>query len=123
MLKNIPLEIKQLLQEKQKARAVWHRTHNPTTKTRYNQLANKLKAKLKEMRDAAFTDYIHNLSRLDYSVWKPIKKKNQPKPYLQFEYPHQLKDLGQEAIKKKPLFMHNTSQIFLLRTTMKMIQT
>jgi hypothetical protein len=50
--KNIPLEIKQLRQEKRKARAVWHRTHIPTTKTTYNQLTNKLKAKLKEMRDA-----------------------------------------------------------------------
>jgi hypothetical protein len=30
------------------------------------------------MRDASFTDYIHNLSRYDYSVWKPIKNKRKP---------------------------------------------
>jgi hypothetical protein len=54
---NIPLEIKQLLREKRKARAMWHRTHIPTDKPRYNQLTNKLKAKLKEMADASFTDY------------------------------------------------------------------
>jgi hypothetical protein len=72
---NIPLEMKQLLREKQNARAMWHRTHIPTDKTKYNQLTNKLKAKLKEMRDASFTDYTHSLSRYDYSIWKPIKTK------------------------------------------------
>jgi hypothetical protein len=39
---NITLEIKQLLREKRKARAMWHRTHTPIDKTRYNQLTNKL---------------------------------------------------------------------------------
>jgi hypothetical protein len=29
---NIPLEIKQFLREKRKARAMWHRTHIPTDK-------------------------------------------------------------------------------------------
>jgi hypothetical protein len=75
---NIPLEIKQLLREKRKARAMWHQTHIPTDKTRYNQLTNKLKAKLKQMRDASFTDYIHSLRRYDYSIWKPIKNKRKP---------------------------------------------
>jgi hypothetical protein len=55
---NVSLEIKQLLREKRKARAMWHGTHIPTNKTRYNQLTNKLKAKLKEMRDSSFTDYV-----------------------------------------------------------------
>jgi hypothetical protein len=44
---NIPLEIKQLLTEKRKAGAMWHQTHIPTDKPRYNQLTNKPKAKLK----------------------------------------------------------------------------
>jgi hypothetical protein len=60
---NIPLEIKQLLREKRKGGAMWYRTHIPTDKTKYNQLTNKLKTKLKEIRDASFTDYIHSLSR------------------------------------------------------------
>jgi hypothetical protein len=61
---------------------MWHRTHIPTDKTRYNQLTNKLKAKLKEMRDASFTDYMHNLSRYDYSIWKYIKNKRKPNEAL-----------------------------------------
>jgi hypothetical protein len=35
---NIPPEIKQLLREKRKARAMWHRSHIPTDKTRYNNI-------------------------------------------------------------------------------------
>jgi hypothetical protein len=30
------------------------------------------------MRDTSFTDYIHNLSRYDYSIWKPITNKRKP---------------------------------------------
>jgi hypothetical protein len=30
------------------------------------------------MRNASFTDYIHSLSRYDYSIWKPIKNKIKP---------------------------------------------
>jgi hypothetical protein len=54
--------------------------HIPTDKTKYNRLTNKLKAKLKLMRDASFTDsiQIHNLSSYDYSIWKPIKNKRKP---------------------------------------------
>jgi hypothetical protein len=69
-MNNIPLEIKQLLREKRKAKALWQRTHFPANKTRYNQLTDKLKTKLKDQREASFTDYIHNLSRHDCSVWK-----------------------------------------------------
>jgi hypothetical protein len=78
-MNNTPLEIKQLLREKRKARALWQRTHFPPNKTRYNRLTNKLKAKLKEMREASFMDYIHNLSRHDYSIWKPVKHIRKPK--------------------------------------------
>jgi hypothetical protein len=40
-----------------------------------------LKTKVKEMREASFTDYIHNLSRYDYSIWKPIKNMRKPKEF------------------------------------------
>jgi hypothetical protein len=78
-INNTPLEIKQLLREKRKARALWQRTHIPADKTRYNQLTNKLKSKLKEMREASFTNYVQNLNRYDHSIWKPIKNNRKPK--------------------------------------------
>jgi hypothetical protein len=37
-MNNIPLEIKQLLREKRKARGLLQRTHFPADKSRYNQL-------------------------------------------------------------------------------------
>jgi hypothetical protein len=55
-MNNIPLEINQLLRGKRKARALWQRTHFPTDKIRYNQLTNKLKTKLKEMREESLTE-------------------------------------------------------------------
>jgi hypothetical protein len=73
---NIPLEINELLREKRKARAMWHRTHIPTDKTRYNKLTNKLKAKLKEMRDASFTDYIHTYSYINMYMYVCTYMKN-----------------------------------------------
>jgi hypothetical protein len=45
--KNTSLDIKQLLKEKRKARAMWLGNDIPTDKTRYNELTNKLRAKLK----------------------------------------------------------------------------
>jgi hypothetical protein len=47
-MNNIPLEIKELLKEKRKVRALWQRTNFPSDKTRYNQLTDKLKTKLKK---------------------------------------------------------------------------
>jgi hypothetical protein len=79
--KNIPLEIKQLLQGKRKARAVWHRTHIPATETRYNQLTNNLKAKLKEMRDAASQTTYITLAGLTTQYGSQLKTKtNKQKP-------------------------------------------
>jgi hypothetical protein len=80
-MNNTPLEIKQLLMEKRKARALWQRTHFPANKTRYNQLTDKPKAERKEMREASFTDYIHNLSRHDCSIWKHIKNIRKSKEF------------------------------------------
>jgi hypothetical protein len=80
-MNNTPLEIKELLREKERQRALWQRTHFPAHKTRYNQLTDKLKTKLKKMREASFTDYVHNHSRHDYSICKPVKNIRKPKEF------------------------------------------
>ncbi|OAD57549.1 hypothetical protein WN48_01807 [Eufriesea mexicana] len=46
------------------------RYHSPTDKTIYNRISNKLKGKLKELRDNSFQNYIVNLSRYDNSIWR-----------------------------------------------------
>jgi hypothetical protein len=77
--KNISLDIKELSKEKRNARAIWQRNHIPTEKTTCNELTNKLKPKLKELREASFTEYIQHLNRHDYSIWKPIKNRREPR--------------------------------------------
>jgi len=47
---NVPYEIKGLIAEKRKARSTWQRTHTPDNKGKYNQINNKLKSKLRELR-------------------------------------------------------------------------
>jgi exonuclease III len=47
---SIPVELKQLIAEKRKARARWQRTHYPDDKLTFHRLSHKLKKKLKEIR-------------------------------------------------------------------------
>jgi hypothetical protein len=76
--RNVPIEIRKLIAEKRRARARWQRSHAPMDKTAYNHTSNRLKWKLKEVRDESFTEYITSLNRYDNSIWKPIKHLKQP---------------------------------------------
>jgi hypothetical protein len=72
------------------------------------------------MRDASFTDYIHSLSRYDYSIWKPIKNRRKPNiasPPIRATTPTAVP--GQEVIKKNPNSLHNILLTYLLRITMQ----
>jgi len=71
---NVPCEIKRIIAVKRKARATWQRTHTPDSKRKYNQISNKLKSKLHELRNESFKVYVSSLKRDDSSIWKPIKK-------------------------------------------------
>jgi len=75
---NVPYEIKRLKAEKRKARSTWQRTHTPDNKRKYNQISNKLKSKLQELRNESFKAYISSLKREDTSIWKPIKNRRKP---------------------------------------------
>jgi hypothetical protein len=119
---NIPLKIKQLLKRKTKGKSNVAPNALPTDKTRYNQLINKLKAKLKEIREASVTDYILYITSAGTTTQygSLLKtKENQTKPHLQYEQQHQLQGPGQEAIKKNPNSLHNTLLTYLLRIMMQ----
>lgn len=75
---NITLEVSQLVAQKRKAKAEWHRTHHPSDKTRLNNLSNQLKAKLKKLRDDSNKSFISNLNRYDNTIWKTIKSSVKP---------------------------------------------
>jgi len=76
---SIPMELKQLLAAKRKARARWQRTHFPDDKRTLNRLSHKLKSKLQEVRERSIQTYITRLSIHDNSLWKPVRTVRRPK--------------------------------------------
>jgi hypothetical protein len=78
-LNDIPLDIKGLVAKKRKARTIWHRTHAPADKNKFNQLNIRLEAKLKKIINQNFEEYVSKLTRYDNSIWKPIRNLKQPK--------------------------------------------
>jgi len=75
---NVPYEIKTLIAEKRKARSTWQRTHTPDNNRKYNQINNKLKSKLHELRNESFKAHVSSLKREDSSIWRPIKNRRKP---------------------------------------------
>lgn len=75
----IPVELKQLIAQKRRARAKWQRTRYPDDKRIYQRLSHKLKTKLKEIREHSIQKYIIRLGTHDNSIWKPIKTTRRPK--------------------------------------------
>jgi hypothetical protein len=110
----IPLEVKQILKQKTKARTDWHRYHLPASKTLYNQLTNRLKATLKAVREPSFMEYVLNLNRYDYSIWKPIhnsRKPQEPLPPLRNTTPN-AHPWARSNLEKAELFARHFAQIF-----------
>ena len=81
------------------ARSLWQTNHSPDSCRKFNQASNNLKQALYKLRNAAFTNYITNLHRDDYSIWRPIrsnKKSITQNPPIRKNYtPWQLGDKGQ----------------------------
>jgi hypothetical protein len=110
----ISLELKQLIAQKRRARSIWQRTHTPNNRTRYNQLSNILKSKLRELHNNSYTYYISNLSRHDYSIWKPIKSRRKPItsiPPLRLNK-HHPGPWAKSDIEKADLFAEYLSEVF-----------
>lgn len=80
--RSIPIEIKQLIAAKRKAKSRWQLTHAPSDKTDLNYHSNRLKSRLRELQDKSFEQYITGLKRSDYSIWRPIKSKSKPKEHI-----------------------------------------
>ena len=115
---NVPYEIKRLKAEKRKARSTWQRIHTPDNKRKYNQISNKLKSKLHELRNESFKAYVSSLRREDSSIWRPIKNRRNPtESHSPIAKNTILRDLGQKATRKKLTYLRNTSQKCSLHTT------
>jgi hypothetical protein len=78
---NLPTEIRNLIAEKRKARERLHQTRDPQDKRELNNLPQKLKREINEVKNDSISAYLSELandSNTDYSLWKAIKKINRP---------------------------------------------
>uniref|UniRef100_A0A2S2Q7E7 Putative RNA-directed DNA polymerase n=1 Tax=Sipha flava TaxID=143950 RepID=A0A2S2Q7E7_9HEMI len=70
----LPEQIRSLIVEKRRARAVYQRTRLPSHKNAYNKLANSLKKTLAKNKADTLEQKLTNLSFSDGSLWKETKK-------------------------------------------------
>lgn len=71
-----PFEIRQMVNEKKKIRKRWQQSRAPQHKTELNRLSNKLKERIKEIKNATISSYLQKLTAdksTDYSLWRATK--------------------------------------------------
>jgi len=73
-----PLQIRNLVTDKRRARSRWQRSRNQGDRATYNHLKRNLQAALRDARNATFTNYITSLSPDDTSLWKATKDFKRP---------------------------------------------
>jgi hypothetical protein len=79
---NLPLRIKELVQEKRRARRVWQYTRDPSDKRQLNRLTHRLHATIHDYKNETFDYYIKNLETNDHSLWRATKKFKRPTPIV-----------------------------------------
>lgn len=76
-----PLEIRELVLEKRKARRIWQKSRAPQDKTAFNFLTNRLKNLIKENKNETINSFLNGLSAdkdSEYSLWKTTKRLKRP---------------------------------------------
>lgn len=76
-----PLEVRQLIKERRKARRIWHNTRNPIDKNAFNRISNKLNRLISEIKQKSVADYLEDLSPTadkNYSLWKATSRLKRP---------------------------------------------
>ena len=79
--KTYPVEVRQLIREKRKVRRSWQRTRDPSYKTEFNRLNQKLKRLLANLKNNEIDHYLKNLSaeaNTNFSLWKATKRIKNP---------------------------------------------
>jgi predicted house-cleaning noncanonical NTP pyrophosphatase (MazG superfamily) len=69
-----PLMIRELIQEKRRARGKWQRTRLQADKQIFNRLSNRLKKEISEFKNSKYQKRLENLSISDNSIWRETKK-------------------------------------------------
>lgn len=83
--KTYPIEVKELVQKKRKARKTWQINRSPENKTILNNLCNKLKSLIKEVKNKSINSYLTSLTGekdTEYSLWRATKSLKRPKIHI-----------------------------------------
>lgn len=76
-----PVEIREKIKERRKARRTWHLTRNPADKTAFNRISNNVNMLIKSFKQESFDNYLSGLGPekdKDYSLWKATRKFKRP---------------------------------------------
>lgn len=79
---NYPIEIRELVLEKRRARRKWQQSRYPGDKSMLNRLSNLLKKRVKEFKNETMGRFLNNLTadeHTEYSLWKAARKIKRPK--------------------------------------------
>lgn len=77
-----PIKIRQMVKKKKKMQKKWQQSRAPQYKTELNRLSNKLKERIKEIKNETINSYLQNLTvnkSTKYSLWKAAKGLKRPK--------------------------------------------
>ena len=78
---NYPMQIRELVNEKRKARRRWQQTRDPSDKNILNNKTQKLKREIKKFKEESVQTHLENMSAEEtsnYSLWKATKKIKRP---------------------------------------------
>lgn len=78
---NYPVEIRELVKEKRRARRRWQQSRDPSDKTTLNNKTQLLKREIQKHKEESINSYLQNLTGdedTDYSLWKATKKIKRP---------------------------------------------
>lgn len=77
-----PVQVREMVLEKRKARRKWQRIRTAENKAALNRISNALKQLLKEIKNQSFSSFLQELTdekSTDYSLWKVSKNLKRPK--------------------------------------------
>lgn len=106
-----PLYIRELIQEKRRARGRWQRTRHQADKQAFNRLSNRLKREICQFKKEKWQRHLESLSVSDNSIWRETKRilKHSPQcPPLR--RPDQT--WAKTDIEKADLFSEHLSNVF-----------
>lgn len=113
--KIFPIEVRELLSKKRRARKHWQQERTPENKRILNRLSSQLKKLIKSIKNRTTSSFLQNLSsceKTNYSLWKATKQHEQPTTHIP---PIRRADntWARSAQEKADIFAHHLKNTFM----------